>query len=106
MIACYTVRPATALLSLTMHDEDESPLQFPCEFPIKAMGQSNCDLEAVVTDIVRKHAPDLEEDAVYSRTSAQGNYTSVTVVVNATSREQLDAIYQDLVDCKTVIMAL
>lgn len=89
-----------------MHDEDESPLQFPCEFPIKAMGKSNCDLEAVVTDIVRKHAPDLEEDAVYSRTSAQGNYTSVTVVVNATSREQLDAIYQDLVDSKTVIIAL
>ena len=89
-----------------MHDVDESPLQFPCKFPIKAMGKSDCDLEVAVTDIVRKHAPGLEEDAVYSRTSAQGNYTSVTVVVNASSREQLDAIYQDLVDCKAVIMAL
>ncbi len=86
--------------------ENESPLQFPCEFPIKAMGKSGCDLDMVVVEIVRRHVPDLSEGAVRSRASTQGNYVSVTVVVNATSRAQLDAIYQDLVDCETVIMAL
>ena len=89
-----------------MQDEDESPLQFPCQFPIKAMGKTDCDLDVIIVEIVRKHAPDLAEGAVNSRASAQGNYTSVTVVVNATSRAQLDAIYQDLVDCEAVIMAL
>ena len=89
-----------------MNQEDESPLKFPCQFPIKAMGKSDCDLDNVVVAIMRKHVPDLAEGAVSSRTSAQGNYTSVTVVVNATSRDQLDAIYQDLVDCEAVIMAL
>ena len=86
--------------------EDESPLQFPCTFPIKAMGKTGCDLDMVVVEIVRRHVPDLAEGAVYSRESAHGNYVSVTVVVNATSRAQLDAIYQDLVECETVIMAL
>jgi len=52
------------------------------------------------------HAPDLGEDAIKTRASAEGNYLSVTVTVNATSRKQLDAIYQDLVDCEAVIMAL
>ena len=89
-----------------MQDEDESPLQFPCEFPIKAMGKADCDLDMTVVEIVRKHAPDLSEGAVRSRASGQGNYISVTIVVNATSRAQLDAIYQDLVDCEAVIMAL
>jgi len=86
--------------------EAESPLQFPCEFPIKAMGKSGCNLDMVVVEIVRRHVPDLTEGAVYSRASTQGNYVSVTVMVNATSRAQLDAIYQDLVECETVIMAL
>jgi putative lipoic acid-binding regulatory protein len=86
--------------------DEESPLQFPCEFPIKAMGKSGCDLDMVVVEIVRRHVPDLSEGAVRSRASAQGKYVSVTVTVNATSRAQLDAIYQDLVDCETVIMAL
>ena len=89
-----------------MPDQEESPLRFPCQFPIKAMGKSGCDLDMIVVEIVRRHAPDLTEGAVYSRASAGGNYLSVTVVVNATSRAQLDAIYQDLVDCEAVIMAL
>lgn len=89
-----------------MSNEEESPLKFPCQFPIKAMGKSDCNLDLIVVEIVRRHAPDLGEGAIKSRDSAQGNYTSVTVIVSATSREQLDAIYQDLVDCEDVIMAL
>jgi putative lipoic acid-binding regulatory protein len=86
--------------------EEQSPLQFPCEFPIKAMGKADGELDVVVVEIVRRHVPDLTEGAVHTRDSKEGNYISVTVTVNATSREQLDAIYQDLVDCEAVIMAL
>ena len=89
-----------------MCNETESPLKFPCEFPIKAMGKSDCNLDIIVVGIVRRHAPDLIEGAIKTRTSTNGNYISVTVTVSATSREQLDAIYQDLVDCEAVIMAL
>ena len=89
-----------------MSDEQESPLKFPCDFPIKAMGKTGCDLDITVVEIVRRHAPDLAEGAVSTRDSKQGNYISVTVVVRATSRDQLDAIYQDLVDHDDVIMAL
>ena len=89
-----------------MSEEQESPLRFPCEFPVKAMGKSDCELDIIVVEIVRRHAPDLAEAAVYTRDSTAGNYVSVTVRVNATSRQQLDDIYQDLVDCEAVIMAI
>ena len=89
-----------------MSDEEESPLKFPCEFPIKAMGKTHCNLDIIVAGIVRKHVPDLGENAIKTRTSAQGNYLAVTATITATSRQQLDAIYQDLVDCDAVIMAI
>jgi len=89
-----------------MTETEESALKFPCEFPIKAMGKADCELDNIVVAIVRRHAPDLTEGAIYSRASKNGNYLSVTVVIKATSREQLDAIYQDLVDCEQVIIAL
>jgi putative lipoic acid-binding regulatory protein len=89
-----------------MNDHDDSLFDFPCDFPIKAMGRAGCDLDMTVVEIVRRHAPDISEGKIYTRNSAQGNYTSVTVVVRATSRAQLDAIYQDLVDCSDVIMAI
>jgi putative lipoic acid-binding regulatory protein len=95
-----------SLINLPPMSEDESPLKFPCEFPIKAMGKADSEFDITVAEIVRRHAPDLSEGAIRTRASGQGNYLSVTVVINATSRVQLDAIYQDLVDCEDVIMAL
>ncbi len=86
--------------------ETESLLEFPCQFPIKAMGKTSADFDAVVVEIVRRHAGDILEGAVTSRPSKAGTYTSVTVMIEATSRAQLDAIYQGLTDHPDVLMAL
>ncbi len=74
----------------------ESPLTFPCQFPIKAMGLDEDDFDMLIVGIVRKHAPDLAEGAVSCRMSRGGKYVSVTVTIEAESREQLDRIYREL----------
>lgn len=88
------------------NDSPKSPLQFPCEFPIKAFGSGHGDFEVLVVGIVRRHAPDLAEGAVASRPSKSGKYLAVTVTLQAQSQEQLDAIYRDLTACSEVAMAL
>jgi putative lipoic acid-binding regulatory protein len=85
---------------------EETVIQFPCDFPIKAMGIATETLESTVVDIVRRHAPELPDTAVATRPSSNGKYFSITVTVRAQSRAQLDAIYQDLTDCQQVLMAL
>lgn len=86
---------------------DRQPLlTFPCAFPIKAMGRAGANFDARVVEIVRRHAPGLGEGAVSVRASRGGNYQSVTVVIQATSRAQLDAIYLDLNACDQVVMVL
>lgn len=89
-----------------MSDNTETLLEFPCQFPIKAMGRDDGRFESLVVEIVRKHAPDLCDEAVQCRASKAGNYLSVTVTVSATSREQLDNIYLELTACEHVLMAL
>ncbi|MEN8170339.1 MAG: DUF493 domain-containing protein [Pseudomonadota bacterium] len=89
-----------------MSDEKETLLEFPCQFPIKAMGKNSGDFEAQVVGLVRKHCPDLGEEAVVCRDSRGGKYLSVTITVRATSREQLDNIYYELTACEQVLMAL
>lgn len=86
--------------------ETESLLEFPCQFPIKVMGRQSENFDAIVVEIVRRHAPDIHEGAVTTRPSKAGNYLSVTVVIEAQSREQLDAIYLGLTACPEVLMAL
>jgi hypothetical protein len=77
-------------------EDDETLLRFPCAFPIKAMGRSEHGIETIVGEIIERHAPDTDPGALRSRPSRNGNWVSVTVVIEARSKRQLDAIYRDL----------
>lgn len=81
-------------------------MEFPCEFPIKAMGLASEALHITVLEIVQRHAPEANEQAMKSRPSSNGKYVSLTITITAKSRDQLDAIYIDLTACKQVLMAL
>ncbi len=70
------------------------------------MGRKGPGFAQAVVDIVVKHAPDFDAGTVEMRPSRQGTYLSVTCVVRATSREQLDALYRELCDHPSVVMAL
>ena len=83
-----------------------SPLAFPCDFPIKVMGRKQRSFAQEVMDVVLKHAPDFDAATMEMRPSRKGSYLSVTCVVRATSREQLDALYQELCDHPGVVMVL
>ena len=89
-----------------MSEKTESAIEFPCNFPIKAMGLASYDLELIVFEIVTQHAPDTTKSAVKKRESSNGKYISITVTVNAQSQTQLDAIYQALTNHEHVMMAL
>ena len=78
-----------------MPERQESYLEFPAEFPLKAIGGGK-DFEAWVIAIVRKHVPDLPEHCTATNASAGGKYLGVTVTFTATSQAQLDAIYGEL----------
>lgn len=86
--------------------ERETLLEFPSRFPIKAMGRQSEAFEAAVRDIVFRHARLWPEEEVRLQPSREGNFLSVTMVIEAESQAQLDAIYQELTDSELVIMAL
>ena len=85
---------------------EETLLSYPTDFPIKVMGRKEKRFAATVLGIIRKHAPDFDATTMELRPSRQGTYLSVTCTIHATSREQLDALYQDLCDHPSVVMVL
>ena len=87
-------------------EDHDSLFEFPCPFPIKAMGKNIPDLDAIVVALVRRHVDNLSENAVKTRASKGGKYISITVEVEAQSKAQLDAIYMDLTACPDIIMTL
>jgi len=85
---------------------DESLIEYPCDFPIKIMGKTTPGFAQAVVEVVKCHAPDFDPASVEMRTSRQSKYLSLTCTVRATSREQLDALYQALCDHPLVVMVL
>jgi uncharacterized protein len=70
-----------------------SALRFPCRFPIKAVGEGGDVLRERVVAIVREHVAVLVEEDIWVKPSRAGRFVSVTVIVDANSQAQLDAIY-------------
>ena len=87
-------------------EKADSLLTFPCVFPIKVMGRREDGFAQMVSETVLRHAPDFHPETMEMRTSKNGRYLSLTVTLNAKSREQLDALYSELSRNPMVVMML
>jgi putative lipoic acid-binding regulatory protein len=85
---------------------DEELLEFPCDFPVKAMGFATSDFEEHIVGLVTRHASLATPRQVSIKESSGGRYLSVTVSVEARSREHLELIYADLKADERVVFIL
>jgi uncharacterized protein len=84
----------------------ESLIEYPCDFPIKVFGRTQEGFTKAVIEVVSRHDPEFKPGTIEMRSSSQARYVSITCTVRATSREQLDALYQELCDHPLVAMVL
>lgn len=85
---------------------EASLIEYPCDFPIKILGHTRAGFAQAVLEVVQRHAPDFDGASMEMKASKHGKYLSVTCVIRATSREQLDALYRELCDHPMVAMVL
>ncbi|GAA6168797.1 HP0495 family protein [Sessilibacter corallicola] len=86
---------------------EDVKIQFPCpNYPIKVLGDAGDQLHALVIEVFNKHAPDFDREAIKIRDSAKGSFQSLTVTIEATGEQQLQAIFDDLKASKLVKMVL
>ncbi len=89
-----------------MPENDAPLLAFPCEFPIKIMGRTQAGFAQAVIEVVTRYAPDFDPASLGMRSSREGKYISLTCVIHAVSRDQLDQLYRELCDHPMVTMVL
>ena len=83
---------------------EPSLLTFPCDLPIKVLGKNDTAFRDAALKIVRAHYGDAH--TVAEQPSRQGAYISLTITVRAETREQVDAVYHDLVAEPLILMVL
>ena len=74
----------------------DSLIEYPCDFPIKVMGEKVDGFIEAMLVIVRHFYPEWRDDRMTQRSSSAGKYLGLTLTIKATSREQLDELYRTL----------
>lgn len=77
-------------------------LAFPCEFPLKVIGDNKDDFAIYVTEVVQRHVPELNLGSISHQLSGGGRYLSVSFLFTAASRDQVDDLYRELTANKRV----
>lgn len=70
------------------------------------MGKDEPGFHDAVAEILKRHVAPMETLPVTKQPSREGRFVSITVTIEAQSREQLDALYRDLSAHELVLMAL
>lgn len=81
-------------------------MEFPLEFPVKAMGLHTDSFKSLVLEIISVHVDTTDVLSVSDKQSRTGKYLSVTCTIMARSRHQLDAIYDALTQHPDVLTRL
>lgn len=87
-----------------MNAPDSTLLTFPCELPIKVFGRNVARFRDAALAIVRARYGEVPR--VTEHASREGSYLALTITVCATSRAEIDAVYEALCASDDVLMVL
>lgn len=89
-----------------MTDPKSPVITFPCDYPIKVIGDMAPDFKDFVTRVARNHDPRLKAQAISVNTSRNGRFLSVRLVIRATGEAQISALFAELKESGRVRMVL
>ncbi len=75
-------------------DRLEKLLVFPTAFPLKVMGVRVDNFAQEISALVGTYIPDFDPSSIEMRSSSKGTYLSVTLILNVSSRAQLESVYK------------
>ncbi|MGI9293405.1 MAG: HP0495 family protein [Pseudomonadales bacterium] len=81
-------------------------IEFPCDYPIKVLGEVSAGFEDMVVHIMHKHDPEFDPASATQSDSRNGNYVSIRAVIRATGEDQLQALFAELKQTGRVKMVL
>ncbi|KTC75230.1 hypothetical protein Lbir_0604 [Legionella birminghamensis] len=87
-------------------NDKPSLIEFPCDFPLKIIGNNTEFFVQEIIEIVLKHYPQTPAHKISSKNSERGNYVAVTATVFIYDQPSLDNLYRELTSHPDIKMVL
>ncbi|CAM3958896.1 UPF0250 protein DU506_13975 [Vreelandella rituensis] len=91
---------------VTVAPAEKPEIVFPCDYPIKVVGNAADDFAATVCQIVIQHAPEFDATEMQVVDSRNGRFQSIRITIRATGEKQLKQLFVDLKATGRVHMVL
>lgn len=86
-----------SIKNIKRYESKESPkIEYPCDYPIKVLGDSGIDLYTLVMTVMESYSPGFNKSKTTVKDSKNGTYQAITVTITATSAEQIQSLFDDL----------
>ncbi|WP_227368627.1 YbeD family protein [Halomonas sp. M20] len=96
-----------SLRDLRTEDSQPAPkIVFPCDYPLKIVGNAAPDFQAAIVEVLKAHVPGFESNAVTAVDSRKGRFQSLRVTITATGNDQLKTLFAALKATGRVHMVL
>ena len=89
-----------------MINKEPPKIEFPCEYPIKVMGEASALFHQHVLGTMDKYAAGFDRSKVSVRDSKKGRWHSITITITATGYSQLEDIFKELKSNSSVKMVI
>jgi len=89
-----------------MTSKDVAEPIYPCQFPIKVIGENKKALEKIIVQVMSSFGEVIHPDEMAFKLSKDEKYLSITFKIVAKSREHIEQIYAELNARKEVKMVL
>ena len=86
--------------------DEDGELVFPCRYPIKAMTRTQDQALEQVVDAISAAGVNMNRDTIQIKPSRNGTFQSITIEVEAATRQQLEQTYTALRALDVVVMTL
>ncbi len=86
--------------------KDQTLMTFPCDFQIKIIGNNTEMFAKEISDIARKHFPDIVDAGIDSQLSREGNYLAISIMLHVKDQATLDGLYIELTKHPDIKMVL
>lgn len=86
----------TSNLPVEPENPQETLIEFPCDFPIKVMGETHAEFSKEMIKAIQSVITNFDASQIEMRGSSGGKYISLTCTVYVTSKLQLDDVYRTL----------
>ncbi|MDR9468420.1 DUF493 domain-containing protein [Marinospirillum sp.] len=86
--------------------EKPPKIEFPCQFPIKVVGEAAPDFKACVLDVLVTSETDYLQETVTVVDSRNGRFQSVRITIHAENEQHLSRLHEALKETGRVHMVL